>query len=77
MSELERNPEVPVSTQDEAVDPCTDWRGIPRGPSQLEWGLDIPEVTGAGLRSPLQFEWNPKFPAATRETPGDSPLKAR
>ena len=76
MSELERNPEVPVSTQDEAVDPCTDWRGIPRGPSQLEQRLDFPEATGEGLRSPSQLG-NPKFPAVTRETPGDSPLKAR
>ena len=77
MSELERNPEVLASTRDEAVCPCTDWRGIPRGPSQLEWKLDFSEATRVGLRSPLQLERNPKFPAVTRETPGDSPLNTR
>ena len=77
MSELKRKLEVPASTRDEAVCPGTDWRGIPRGPSQLEWRLDLPEATRVVLRSVLQFETNPKFPAVTRETPGDSPLNAR
>ena len=76
MSELERNPDVPASKRDEVLCPCTDWRGIPRGPSQIEWRLDFPEATRAGVRSPSQLERNSKFPSVTRETPGDSPLNA-
>ena len=48
MSALERNPEVPASAWDEALCPCTDWRGIPRGPSHLEWRFDFPEATRVG-----------------------------
>ena len=52
---LHRNPKIHVSTGEksyvptskvtEAIGPCTDWRGIPRGPSQLAWRLDFPEET--------------------------------
>ena len=38
-------PEVPASTRDEDIGPCTDWRGILRGPSQLALRLDFPEAT--------------------------------
>ena len=52
---LHRNPKIHVSTGEksyvltskvtEAIGPCADWRGIPRGPSQLAWRLDFPEET--------------------------------
>ena len=42
---LWRNPEFPASSQDEALVTCTNSRGIPRGPSQLERILDFPETT--------------------------------
>ena len=45
MSALERNPDVPGSAPDEDPDPGTNWRGIPRGPSQLAWRLDFREAT--------------------------------
>ena len=61
MSELERKPEVLASTRDEAVCPCTDWRGVPRGPLQLEWRLDFPEATRAGLRSRRNSRGTPSF----------------
>ena len=48
MSALEGNTEVPAATPDEDLGPGTDWRGIPRGPSQLTWRLDFPEATRAG-----------------------------
>ena len=48
MSALEGNTEVPAATPDEDLGPRTDWRGIPRDPSQLAWRLDIPEATRAG-----------------------------
>ena len=44
---------------DEALGPCTDWRGIPRGPSQLAWRLDFPEATRE----------DPEVPVVTREEP--------
>ena len=44
MSALERNPEVPASNPDEDIGPDTDWRGIPRGPTQLSWRLEFPEA---------------------------------
>ena len=48
MSALERNPEVLASAPDEELGPGTDWRGIPRNPSQLAWKLDFPEATHVG-----------------------------
>ena len=45
LSELERNPEFPVSTQDEALVACTNVRGISRGQSQLDRIPDFPETT--------------------------------
>ena len=48
MSVLERKPEVLTSALDEDLEPGTDWREIPRGPSQLTWRLDFPEATQAG-----------------------------
>ena len=48
MSALERKPQVPASAPDEDLGPSTDWRGIPRGPSQLTWKLAFPEATRAG-----------------------------
>ena len=36
------------SPADKDLGPGTDWRGIPRGPSQLAWSLAFPEVTRAG-----------------------------
>ena len=59
---LHRNPEIHVSLGDECwgsglnssweLGPSTDWRGIPRSPSQLAWRLDFPERTMFGsLRS--------------------------
>ena len=41
MPELEMNPEVLASTGDEALCPCTDWRGIPSFLSQLEKPKEI------------------------------------
>ena len=64
---MERNPEVPASTHDEALFHCTKPSGVPRGPSQLntipdfsEAHLKLPEVTNTS-------RGNPGFPAATRE----------
>ena len=48
MSALERNTHVPALAQDEDLGPNTDWRGIPRGPSQLSRGLAFPEATRVG-----------------------------
>ena len=48
MSALDRNTEVAVSALDEDLGPGINWRGIPRGPLQLAWRLDLPEATGAG-----------------------------
>ena len=45
MSALERNPEVPGSAPDEDLDPGTNWRGMPRDPSQFTWRLDFREAT--------------------------------
>ena len=53
MSALERNPEIPASITKDDFSPNNDWRRIPRGPSQLAWGLDIPEETQAGLWGPI------------------------
>ena len=39
------NPAVPTSAPDEDLRPGTNWRGIPRGHSQLTWRLDFPEAT--------------------------------
>ena len=47
MSALERNPEVLASSPDEDRGHSSDWRGIPRVPSQLTWRLDYPEATQA------------------------------
>ena len=44
LSTLERNIEVLGSAPDEDLGPATDWRRIPRGPSQLAWRLDFPEA---------------------------------
>ena len=48
MSALEKNPDVLASNTDEEFGPGTDWRGIPRGPSQHTWRLDYTEATQAG-----------------------------
>ena len=48
MSVMERKPEVLTSAPDEDLGPGTDWREIPRGPSQLAWRLDFPEATQVG-----------------------------
>ena len=55
MSALERKPEVPASTQYEDLSPGSDYRGNPRGPSQLAWRLNFPEAAPAGLLCP---HWN-------------------
>ena len=52
MSALEMNLQVPASTPQEILGPSTDWRGIPRGPTQIAWRLAFPEATRAGPRSP-------------------------
>ena len=52
MSALEKNPDVPASAPDEDLALSTDWRGIPRGRSQLAWRLDFPEATQAGPSGP-------------------------
>ena len=55
---LQRNPKIHVSTGEETSGSGRsssqgrrnrhDWRGIPRGPSQLAWRLVFPEATPAG-----------------------------
>ena len=52
MSALERNPEVPASTQDEDLSPGSNWRGILRSPSQLTSRLDFPEAKRVGPCGP-------------------------
>ena len=52
MSARERNLEILASTPDEDHGLGTYFRGIPRGPSYLAWGLDFPEApTSGSLRS--------------------------
>ena len=48
MAALKRKSEAAASPPDEDLGSGTDWRGIPRGPSQLTWRLDFPEATRAG-----------------------------
>ena len=78
MSSLERKPEVVASAPDEDLGPGTDWRGIPRGPSQLAWRLDLPEATRVGPWGPrrnlrgtpsflLQLEQNQEILPSTRD----------
>ena len=43
-STLERKPEVLASAPIEDLGSGTNWRGIPRGPSQLAWRLEFPEA---------------------------------
>ena len=56
---LAASTEVPASLPDEDQGPGTDWRAIPRGPSQLAWRLDFPEA----------YEQVPEDPIVTREEP--------
>ena len=42
---LEKKPEVLGATPDENICLGRDFKGIPRGPSQLAWRLDFPEET--------------------------------
>ena len=44
LSPLERNPEILDTILDEAYFPCSDLRGIPKFPSQLDMRLDFPET---------------------------------
>ena len=43
-SEMERKPEVPASTQDEALFHCHKTSGVPRGPSQIHSLPDFSEA---------------------------------
>ena len=43
-SEMERKPEVPASTQDEALFHCHKTSGVPRGPSQIHSMPDFSEA---------------------------------
>ena len=52
MSALRRNPQVPASTTHEVLGPGTDWRGIPRDPSQLACRLAFPEARRSGPCGP-------------------------
>ena len=45
MSALERKPQVLARAPVRDIGPGTDWRGIPRSPSQLVWRLASPEDT--------------------------------
>ena len=50
MSALKRNPQFPASTPHEVLGPGTNWRGILRGPSQLDRspsGSPIPGILQA------------------------------
>ena len=60
--------EVPTSTRDEALVPCTNSRGIPRGPSQLERIPDFPEITWEAPSDPLGNSREPTLPAATHNS---------
>ena len=75
MSALEKNPDVLASNTDEEFGPGTDWRGIPRGPSQHTWRLDYTEATQE--RVPEVPVVTREEPAATVEKPGGSLLQAR
>ena len=77
MSEMERNPEVPTSTRDEALFipavKCEESRGAPQNVKgdltslrRYEW---VPQVD-------TQLERNPNFPATTPRKPRNSPLHA-
>ena len=55
-SQQERNPEVPTSTQDEALFHCTKPSGVPKGPSQLHSVPDLTHTLRSSLRSPSQVE---------------------
>ena len=69
---LHRNPEIHVRTEEEHLGsslnsrwgpmPCTNWRGIPRAPLQLEWRLDFPEATQVGPWGPCSnWRGTPSF----------------
>ena len=67
MSALERNTEVPTSTRDEDLSPCTNCRGIPRDPSSSheDWTF---------LRQQERF---PEVHIVTREEPSVSYRNSR
>ena len=74
MSEQERKPEIPASTQPVALFHGTEPRGIPRQPSQLlsiphfhRHQGKLPEVTDTSLG-------NLAILTATRETPRENPF---
>ena len=58
-SELERNTEFHASTRDEALVPCTNSRGIQRGPSQLKRILDLPKTRSEAPSGPVASPGNP------------------
>ena len=64
MSALDWKPEAAVLVPDEDLGPGTDWRGIPRGLSQLTWKMDFSEAIGVGPCGPCHD---------SRETPSFLP----
>ena len=77
MSEMERNPEVPASTRDEALfipeamreESQNDPRNAKGDLTSLRRHEQVPQVD-------MQLERNPKLPATTPRKPQKSPLRA-
>src|SRR5574337_1034807 len=57
----QRNPELPASTGDEALFQCTKPRGVPRGPSNLQFPRLLRTSMRSPLRSPAQVEGSQGF----------------
>src|SRR5574337_355842 len=76
----QRNPEVPASTGDEALFQCTKPRGVPRGPSHLQFPRLLRTSMRSPLRSPAQVEGSQGFlPQLEKdlERPSSTRLEAR
>ena len=61
-SEMERNPEVPASNQDEALFHFVKPSGVPRDPSNSSVSLTTQRHLESSLRSPVEVEGNECFP---------------
>ena len=82
------NSKIPVANGEEPWVSCLNSGWGPSPPQWLKRNLEVPFETWKVawlpwanmrhfLRSPLQFERNPKIPSATHETPQNSPFNAR
>ena len=74
---MERNPEVPASTQDEALFITAATREESRGAPHTSKDLTSLKRHEQVPHVHTQLEWNPKLPAITPQKPQNSPLHTR